>query len=182
MTHLIQPAPVVRGEGGFWYHPDFPEFDGGEVVPSQLWKAWLKDQQLTGEQTIFLEGDAEELFNRYMEGDLDGFTEWQPSKPAGEGWFILCIFDTEDGPYCTWVQRHHDPMFDYINQTYGLKIQKDTVAHFKGRKGRVTKTRAAYVGIVFDDDPIRKVHWCHPTWEVVYEYQEGASPAVEVQL
>ncbi|WP_366557365.1 hypothetical protein [Pantoea rodasii] len=29
---------------------------------------------------------------------------WQPSGPAGEGWFTGSIHDTDDGPVCVWLR------------------------------------------------------------------------------
>lgn len=30
--------------------------------------------------------------------------EWQPTPPKGEGWFLLAIYDTEDGPYACFTR------------------------------------------------------------------------------
>lgn len=37
-------------------------------------------------------------------GDPD-CSYWEPSKPDGEGWFCLAIYDTDDGPSCWWGRR-----------------------------------------------------------------------------
>jgi hypothetical protein len=34
-----------------------------------------------------------------------GISDWQPSAPAGDGWFIGSIHDTEDGPVCIWLRE-----------------------------------------------------------------------------
>ncbi len=39
-------------------------------------------------------------------GDRDyDCTPWQPSKPAGDGWFTFPIHDTEDGPICVLLRQ-----------------------------------------------------------------------------
>ncbi len=30
---------------------------------------------------------------------------WEPEAPAEPGWFLLGIFDTDDGPYVQWARR-----------------------------------------------------------------------------
>ena len=29
----------------------------------------------------------------------DVVKQWEPQSPDGEGWFLVAIYDTEDGPY-----------------------------------------------------------------------------------
>lgn len=48
-----------------------------------------------------------------MDSDLDGhpyeygaahYNGWNPKSPGPE-WFLMGIFDTEDGPYAQWARR-----------------------------------------------------------------------------
>lgn len=98
----IQPMEVQRDRNGYWCHPDMPQIETNEQFDS-----WISAQGL--QYSIHcLDGDdgigAEDALARYDAGDLD-ILAWQPSKPEGEGWFIVSIYDTEDKPVCLWV-RH----------------------------------------------------------------------------
>ncbi|WP_447733445.1 hypothetical protein [Pseudomonas shirazensis] len=97
---MIQPAPVVRDEHGFWTHPAWPSTDD-ELIPY----SWFDDRGLDINQVDF-EYDASETLQAalYQDGTAD-CTTWNPSQPAGDGWFTFSIHDTEDGPICVWV-RH----------------------------------------------------------------------------
>ncbi|WP_256590458.1 hypothetical protein [Pseudomonas sp. Irchel 3A18] len=94
---LIGPVEVVRDESGYWGHPDEPNFDENHAA----FKAWLVAQGL-------------EVTQWHMDADIgephpydDGATHclgWEPVAPGPE-WFLLDIFDTEDGPCVSWVRR-----------------------------------------------------------------------------
>ena len=102
---LIQPLQVERDECGFWTHPAWPD-DGDECA---LPFSWFGDHGL--EYCIVeMENDAPEGMMEAWMGDRDyDCTPWQPSKPAGEGWFTFSIHDTEDGPVCVWVRHKVQP-------------------------------------------------------------------------
>lgn len=99
----IQAAPVLRDEGGNWWHPDMPAFDEGD---GDKFTAWLTAQGLELSRAEL--GDEPEEHPAYKaifeEASCD-FSAWEPEPPAGAGWFMLAISDTEDGPACCWVRR-----------------------------------------------------------------------------
>ncbi len=95
---LINAAAVDRDKDGWWYHPGIPDFGGGEDPAPYI--AWTKTQGL-------------ELKGWHMDSDLDGHpyedgaahcNGWNPEPPSHE-WFLMGIFDTEDGPYAQWARR-----------------------------------------------------------------------------
>ncbi|MGI9565250.1 hypothetical protein [Pseudomonas fulva] len=96
---LIQPVAVERGEHGFWTHPAWPSTEE-ELIPY----AWFHDRGLDVKEVEF-EYDAPETLQAawYHDGTAD-CTAWNPTQPAGEGWFVFSIHDTEDGPICVWVR------------------------------------------------------------------------------
>lgn len=99
---LIQPVEPVRDECGHWWHPGIPDFD----EDMDAYAAWLNEQQLTT-STVWLESedvDHPAYVSYFDNGDGD-ISTWQPAAPPGEGWFLLGIFDTEDGPAATFVKR-----------------------------------------------------------------------------
>ena len=99
---LIKPAVVRRDEYGMFQHPELPDFDEVDVEKS---KAWVAQQGLEVVR-VELETDAsEDIAERYFESGDPDCSYWEPSKPDGEGWFCLAIYDTNDGPSCWWGRR-----------------------------------------------------------------------------
>lgn len=95
-TVLIQPVAVVRDKDGWWYHTDIPEFGGGEDPASYI--ACTKEQGL--ELKGWYSGDElEELLDEDA-----ACTAWNPESPRAE-WFLMGIFDTDDGPHVQWARR-----------------------------------------------------------------------------
>jgi hypothetical protein len=100
MTKLIEATEVKRDEAGFWYHPDIPEFEEGQ---EREYRAWLAEQLLET-RFMFLEYEHPAYVRYFEEGDPD-CSDWNPQPPDGEGWWLLAIGDTEDGPVATWARR-----------------------------------------------------------------------------
>lgn len=108
-TKLIQPAPVQRDECGNWWHPDVPEFEGSDEAgpDAPKWKDWMREQGL--EYCRFSLEDEDEshpVYQSYFEAEdpSPDFSKWEP-KPDGDGWFMLAICDTEDGPQAWFARR-----------------------------------------------------------------------------
>lgn len=94
---LIGPIEVARDNDGWWCHPSIPNFD--EDIDA--YQAWLKQQKL---KVIGWHMDADLDSHPYDDGEAH-CVGWNPETPPGGDWFLLGIFDTEDGPYCQWAQR-----------------------------------------------------------------------------
>ena len=88
--HFITAAPVEPDSDGFWAHPGIPDHFDEDPAP---FERWLNEQLL-------------ECVTREV-GDEDGgvVADWEDSKPAAAGWFLLQLIDTEDGPTAFWVRR-----------------------------------------------------------------------------
>lgn len=82
-----------------------PDFGEDDYVPREEWKAWLDSQNCEYFRVDFEYDAPEELQDRWMDNGLADCTAWEPSRPDGEGWFMLGIWDTEDGPVCWWLRR-----------------------------------------------------------------------------
>jgi integrase/recombinase XerC len=109
MNKKIEAVEVRREADGSWTHPGMPEFEedgyayqGGEFLSYAAWK----DAQGLEIQCDNLDGMDEDhpAFAQYWERE-EGFSEWEPKPPAGEGWFLLAISDTEDGPTAWYGRR-----------------------------------------------------------------------------
>lgn len=96
MKPRIAPVKVTRDRMGMWIHPDFPDF--GEVLDDKYTR-WKEQQKITC-TFVTMEDDApEDLADKWEnDGDyIDIVTQWTPTPPAGNGWFLLGIWDTDDG-------------------------------------------------------------------------------------
>jgi hypothetical protein len=90
---LLTPREIVRTSDGFLYHPDYPTCDEGTRADKFL--------EAFGIETRFVgaESDSPDFAERWIEEGLTDCSEWIPTPPEGEGWLLLEIYDTEDGPY-----------------------------------------------------------------------------------
>ena len=97
---LLAPREIVRDEDGWLDHPALPTCDEG-VNFGDLLGAF-------GLETYFraMEGDAwQEVEDRYFEHGEAGCADWTPTLPDGDGWKLLAIYDTEDGPYAMFARE-----------------------------------------------------------------------------
>lgn len=92
------PVEVLRDKDGWWYHPNVPDFGGGEDPAPYI--AWVAEQGL--ELKGWHSGD--ELDSHIHEPCDASCNGWNPMSPGPE-WFLMGIFDTEDGPYAQWARR-----------------------------------------------------------------------------
>lgn len=96
----IKEMPVERDEYGYWTHPEYEKFcDGREIISTEEFDAWMQKNNLQWTITYRDEGG--------IDPDTDGadISAWEPERPAGEGWFIGSIHDTEDGAVCIWLRE-----------------------------------------------------------------------------
>lgn len=104
----MKQIEAERDENGFWTHPEYFEpANGNEYSAPGEFDAWLEQHNLMY-HALALECDeqADEVAEKYGNGQLDGdISEWKPTRPDGDGWFIGSIHDTEDGPYCIWLRN-----------------------------------------------------------------------------
>ena len=103
MRHIIE-LPVERDEHGFWTHPVFDQFGDEEVIP----KGWFNERGVEVSCVRFEYDAPEELQTNWFEDGAPDCSAWCPSRPEGDGWFVLSIHDTNDGPVCAWG-RHTEP-------------------------------------------------------------------------
>ncbi|UXY13300.1 hypothetical protein N7922_05805 [Kosakonia sp. ML.JS2a] len=100
----MAPLPVERDQYGYWTHPVYNDFcDGREHVPTAEFNAWM---DANGLDWTVVYRDEEDI-----DPAVDGYdiSKWQPEAPAGEGWFVGSIHDTEDGAVCIWLRKKSDP-------------------------------------------------------------------------
>ncbi|WP_238338572.1 hypothetical protein [Pseudomonas sp. SWRI77] len=95
---LIQSVAVERDENGWWHHPGIPDFCG--IEDPAPYKAWTAEQGL---ELKTWDMDADLDYHPYFDGEAH-CNGWEPESPGPE-WFLMGIFDTEDGPHVQWARR-----------------------------------------------------------------------------
>jgi len=99
---LIQPAFILRDENGWWHHPGIPDF--GATEDPAPYKAWAAEQGL---ELKTWDMDSDLVEHPYFDG-AGHCNGWEPESPGPE-WFLMGIFDTEDGPHVQWARRVDTP-------------------------------------------------------------------------
>ena len=112
--NTITALPVERDQYGYWTHPLYDEFcDGRESITSEEFNAWLDKNGLAWTVVYRDEDDIDPRIDGY------DISTWQPEPPAGEGWFVGSIHDTEDGAVCIWL-RHAEYALCFTSAGHSL--------------------------------------------------------------
>lgn len=100
----LEPVDVVRDENGFWQHPDAPDFVDDDS--GLEYKQWFETLGLEGRLSwLEHEDDNHPVKKGYFEQGIVGCLGWEPPQPEGQGWFLLCIGESDgDGPAAWWVR------------------------------------------------------------------------------
>lgn len=94
-------AEIARAEDGHWFHTGFP---WPLVAADASFEPLLEAMGLEG-TAVYMQHDAPTLYDHYIDQESPDCRFWEPTKPAGAEWFLLCITDTEDGPAATFVRK-----------------------------------------------------------------------------
>lgn len=105
---LLAPREIVRDAQGWLDHPALPVCDEN-VRFDELLGAF-------GLETYFraMDGDIDcDAYERIVDAG-NGCAEWTPTPPEGEGWTLLTVYETEDGPYAMFArQKQPEPRKRY---------------------------------------------------------------------
>ncbi|WP_307570634.1 hypothetical protein [Pantoea anthophila] len=99
----LYPLHVDRDKYGYWSHPEYLAFcDGREYIASAEFNQWMEAKGLEWKVDY---RDEEEI-----DPNVDGYdlSTWTTEAPAGDGWFVGSIHDTEDGAVCIWLRAGKD--------------------------------------------------------------------------
>lgn len=96
---LLEPRALARDEDGFLAHPALPLCDE-DTRYDLLLLAFKLETAFVG-----MESDCadEALVKAVHEGA--SCAAWTPTPPKGEGWVLLEIYPTEDGPYALFARE-----------------------------------------------------------------------------
>jgi hypothetical protein len=104
---LFNPSRLPEPEKGWRHHPDTDLiFDLLAIDDEgQATYYFIKDTLGYEMSYVELEDDNPELAEKYYEevgGDCSG---WDPTKPEGDGWLLMWITDTDDGPVAMYGRK-----------------------------------------------------------------------------
>ncbi|WP_321882566.1 hypothetical protein [Burkholderia cepacia] len=111
---LLAPRAIVRDENGWLTHPAFPACD--EDVRADRFLAAF------GIESAFVSMESEvdiDAFERHLESGDFNCSWWNPTMPAGEGWQLLEIYDTDAGPYALFAREKQ-------HETRRARLDRDT--------------------------------------------------------
>ena len=112
---MFDPARMpLPDENGWQTHPDFPRIENGDDLV-----AWL---ELRGWQVHSETGDVEEIIDYGVLGHDN--QHWNPVKPDGDGWMLVSMHDTEDGPAAWFVRPTPAPMNEEVLARVVSSMQK----------------------------------------------------------
>lgn len=95
---MLDGRALVRDDMGCGYHPALPTLDEG-MNPKQFFEAL--GIQLAGSMA---DGEMDmDAYDAMVEAT--DYNVWTPETPAGDGWVLVAIFDTEDGPAAWWIRQ-----------------------------------------------------------------------------
>lgn len=115
---LITEIPVTFTKSGEFSHPGIPKSWDESTTQTEI-NAWLAEQQITQYLQIDLIDALADNRDISEEKAAELVAEWQRTgdlrllpvpRPVGEGWFLIAIYDTEEGPFAWWVTRHTEQL------------------------------------------------------------------------
>ncbi|WP_261371699.1 hypothetical protein [Yersinia aleksiciae] len=190
MIKTITAAPVERDSHGFWTHPDFFEpANGNEFGVEGEFDAWKASNRVVGKlEWMECEENAEELQAAYDTGDCN-LNIWQPKPPAGDGWFMGSIHDTEDGPVCYWLRpiecdpkalaAHFDNCYADAFKTEHLVAERDAalntctlIAEALGITGAVAGDTIAQIQRLVGENAALKAFIADDCWVPDHEHPD----------
>lgn len=102
-ARLLDGAPLERDKYGCGYHPALPTFDEG--VNGARFFAVFGIELMARMAECEMDSEAYEVMTESaFTEDGPNYNAWTPAKPNGDGWCLVAVFDTEDGPACWWVR------------------------------------------------------------------------------
>lgn len=97
-ARMLDGRAIERDEMGLGDHPELPMLDEGMMPRSFFAALGLELAHTSAEDQLDWDvlGAMSEAVN---------WTDWLPTPPQGDGWKLVSIFDTEDGPVAWWLRE-----------------------------------------------------------------------------
>ena len=131
-ARILDGRAIERDEMGLGDHPELPWLDEG-MMPRSFYAALGLELAHTMAEDQ-LDGDALEAMSEAV-----NWTAWQPTAPQGDGWKLVSIFDTEDGPAAWWLRE----LPEAEDGTTTIRNLKAEVEKLEARIARLYRAGAA---------------------------------------
>lgn len=102
---LLSEPLAARDSDGYCLHAALPATD------EDVNMAMLLGAHGIATRFLSMESDAPALADAYFESGTPDCSAWAPTTPEGEGWKLLGIYDTEDGPHAMFGREDQDAAF-----------------------------------------------------------------------
>ncbi|WP_230942713.1 hypothetical protein [Burkholderia cepacia] len=97
---ILTPREILRDQDGMLSHPAVPYLD--EDVNYETFFAAFGIESAF----VHMENDVDcDTYDQYFASNSANCSFWTPSAPSGDGWLLLEIYDTEDGPVALYVRE-----------------------------------------------------------------------------
>lgn len=100
---MINEEPVKRDNYGFYLHSALANLEEDKPITSLPEAEGMIFYYLAFDNDV-----SEEVLDKYIESGSPDVSFWQPSSP-GNGYFLVAIYDTEDGPYACFAKPKPSP-------------------------------------------------------------------------
>ena len=163
-ARILDGRAIERDEMGLGDHPELPLLDEGMMPRSFFAALGLELAHTSAEDQL----DGEVLGAM---SEAVNWTDWLPIPPHDDGWKLVSIFDTEDGPVAWWLRE----LPEAEDGTTTIRILQAEVEKLKARIARAGAAPAAVAGPAIDRaatlaaiDDISEPSWtgyeCPNTW------------------
>lgn len=98
----LEPVEVARDALGWWSHPGYLAEYGDDEISGEECASWFARHRLESAQTLMSDEVKPEVAEAYFNDGQCNCSAWAIKPPPGAGWFLLSIYDSEDGPVCDW--------------------------------------------------------------------------------
>lgn len=123
-ARMLDGQPLLRDKDGIGFHPALPDFDEGTKCADFF--AALGIELKGGMAENEMDSDAyEAMTGNGLTDANDNYNAWTPMRPEGEGWNLVAVFDTEDGPACWWMREM--PLVPQRSEGYRERVDNAAV-------------------------------------------------------
>lgn len=134
-ARMLDGRAIERDEMGLGDHPELPLLDEGMMPRSFFAALGLELAHTSAEDQ--LDGDVLGAMSEAV-----NWSRWMPTAPKGDGWKLVSIFDTEDGPVAWWLRE----LPEAEDGTTTIRILQAEVEKLKARIARAGAAPAAVAG------------------------------------
>ncbi|MDX4957278.1 hypothetical protein [Delftia acidovorans] len=134
-ARMLDGRAPERDEMGFGNHPELPFLDEGMMPRSFFAALGLELAHTSAEDQ--LDGDVLGAMSEAV-----NWSRWMPTAPKGDGWKLVSIFDTEDGPVAWWLRE----LPEAEDGTTTIRNLQAEVERLKARIARAGAAPAAVAG------------------------------------